>query len=357
MRPRLALSSPTLAAFLALLLATFSPIRAQEPGDIVAVDLNAGIMTLAAGDIAYTSLDELIKAKAGSDYYWGEDYNANAGTTRAETFRFDYLLKDISDDDGNDSWFYYGCLVGYTCSKNASTWKWNRFVFSGEVYKLRTGAWAVKRFTITLGLPGYTGTNDYKITYADGANLFEQYVACLRKAFDLQAVEDGDHDAIFNKNGQYDVYVNWETRDSDNGGVNNLAEWVRGTLINDWTDDFPSSDADCVCGASCEHCCACGKFDANECDGSTGVGGCDCHKTDDPDDPPEGCVCAEYCCFCECKCDVHESALDHSNHKNRDSLCSMENDEEGCSCHGDGEEPENPDDPPEGCVCAEYCCA
>ncbi|MBQ9128924.1 MAG: hypothetical protein IJY15_14345, partial [Thermoguttaceae bacterium] len=299
-----------LALLLLLTLATIYPVPscryktyAQESGDIVAVDSNAGIMTLAAGDVAYLSLDRLIKAKAGSNYSWWCDITAYAGTSRAETYRFDYILKDIPDDDGYDSWFYYGCLIGYTKPENGSVWKWNRFVFSGELHKMSTGAWAVKKSTVAFGLPGYVGTNDYKVTYDEGSEFFTEYVDCLRTAFELQKVEDNDQTSIFNVDGRYDNYINWAEHDTDNGGVNNLAEWVRGTLINDVYDDNPQGGK-CLCGACCECECKCGKWSGAECDKTPND--CKCHK------PP--CICADACCACTCVC---ESCGDgeHATHK------------------------------------------
>lgn len=341
---------PRLAFLILLTLATIYPVPscryktyAQEPGDIVAVDSNAGIMTLAAGDIAYKSFDALIKAKAASDYYWWGDVSANVGTTRAETYRYDYILKDIPDDDDYDSWYYYGCLIGYTKPENGSTWSWNRFVFSGELHKMSTGAWAVKKFTVAFGLPAYSGTNVYNVTYDEGANFFTQYVACLRKAFELQKVENNDQNSIFNVDGRYDNYINWVEHDTDNGGVNNLAEWVRGTLINDVYDDKPQGGK-CLCGACCECECKCGRWDGLTCNGT--ATDCDCHAQE-----PE-CTCISYCCACKCECEKCADGT-HSLHENGSDTCDGTDDDTigfaGCDCHKE-EEPEA------DCACANYCC-
>ena len=370
---------------------------AQEPGDIV-VDGNDGVAPLAVGDIAYRSLDDLIKAKSAGDFYF---YADRTGTGLVEeykkTYRYDYLLKDVADDGGYDAWFYCGCLIAYVIPDNGASYSWRRFVFSGELHKMSTGAWAVKRYTITFGLPGYTGTNVYGVTYDEGANFFEQYVAALQKDTELNG-------KTFNPAGQYDNYINWETHDTDAGGVNNLAEWVRGTAINDVYDDKPSLDPECKCGACCSCECVCGHWSgdacpatpdacachqpkctcadyccydkcgcevcvegehaehqngAATCDGTIGdtIGfvGCSCHGDDAPE---KECECANYCCYhtCECEKCAGLPAEKHSQHQNGSPTCDETDGEDGCECHetDDPENPENPDE--EECACAKYCC-
>ena len=328
MRPRLAL------LFL-FALATIYPVPscryktyAQESGDIVGAygsDANAGISLLAEGDVGYETLDDLIRTKSGDGYTFLKDY---------ERFRYDYFLKDIPDDDGYDSWYYYGCMIAKATASSGLS-NWYRFVFYGELYKIN-GVWVAKKWFISFGLPGYTGTNDYGMTYAEGQNFFAQYVACLEKYCELTKQE-------FNSSGQYDNYINYETYDSDKGGVNNLAEWIRGTSNNDIFDDNHQG-GNCVCGACCECKCLCGKWSALTCNG-TAID-CDCHAQG-PD-----CTCASYCCACKCECKKCADGT-HSAHENGSDVCDGGDDDtigfDGCDCHK-VEEPET------DCTCAKYCC-
>ena len=102
---------PRLAFLILLTLATIYPVPscryktyAQEPGDIVAVDSNAGIMTLAAGDVAYPTLLEFMVGLNSSSYSFlkFEDYEPVFKT---------FILKDIKDDEtGFDAMYFSGAL-------------------------------------------------------------------------------------------------------------------------------------------------------------------------------------------------------------------------------------------------------
>ena len=92
------------------------------------------------------------------------------------------------------------------------------------------------------------------------------------------------------------------------------------------------------------------------CDETDGKDGCDCHKTDDPENPDEEeCTCANYCCYhtCECENCADLPADKHSQHKNGLPTCNETDGEDGCDCHKT-DDPENPDE--EECTCAKYCC-
>ena len=233
-------------------------------------------------------------------------------------------------------------------------------------------------------------SNTYGVTYDEGANYYEQYVAAARRSSELRGT-------TFNETSFYN-YINYATWDTDNGGVNNLAEWVRGTKIDDWKDDAPTN-ADCKCGACCSCECKCGQWSGAECgktsndcachpkepdctcadyccacecqcekcadgthsshqngsdtcDGTTGdtIGfvGCDCHKTTEEKE----CECAKYCCKHTCKCEKCGDG-EHSAHENGSATCDNTDGESGCSCHK-SDDPEHPDE--EECECAKYCC-
>ncbi|MBQ9126275.1 MAG: hypothetical protein IJY15_00785, partial [Thermoguttaceae bacterium] len=84
---------------------------------------------------------------------------------------------------------------------------------------------------------------------------------------------------------------------------------------------------------------------------------CDCHKTDDPENPDEEeCTCENYCCACKCECQKCKTAgFCSGNHKNGDSKCDgvASGSTYCCACHASGN-PENPEETP--CTCANYCC-
>ena len=387
MRPRLAL-------LLLLTLATIYPVPscryktyAQEPGDIVAVDSNAGIMTLAAGDIAYPTLqDFLVGLNRSSQTFWSfEDYEPIFKT---------FILKDIQDDEtGFDAMYFSGALCAYTTGKNASTASWKSFIYHGEIYRLANGNYAVKLQPKNCGLP-YVATsgisNIYNITYEEAAKYCDEYVAYYVALAEKQ-------ETTFNASGQYDKVINYTVTDSDGGGVSDLAEWVRGTATNDFWDDSPSSDPLCTCGACCSCECECGLWHGAQCSGKGGEGGCDCHVIEcvcstyccececkceahevgethgahkngeraclglpgDCDCHPESdCTCAYYCCLDKCECEAHGDGSGHGKHKNGLTYCNEGNDPDagGCDCHGSGEDPEDPENPESDCTCADYCC-
>ena len=314
-----------LTVFFALLLATFSPIRTTAAPQ---ENANAGIMTLAAGDLAYSRISDLIRAEHDGYSLTSESSASNA----AELYT--YILKDVADDSTGDVWFFSGALLAYgrkTSSSSSSSWL--QFSLSAELYRLPNGNWALKDAYRSFGLPSNmtSFSNTYGVTYEEGATFFEQYVACERRYCELRGT-------TFNE-ATYANYINYAAWDTDNGGVNNLAEWVRGTRIDYWKDDAPS-DSKCKCGACCSCECKCGQWSGAECDKTPDA--CDCHK------PP--CTCANYCCShtCECEACKDKPEAEHGKHKNGYATCNGGIDSLGCACHYTTEEKE--------CECAKYCC-
>ena len=385
MRPRLAL------LFL-FALATIYPVPscryktyAQESAS---TDENAGIMTLASGDLAYTRISDLIRGEVGSSYY---SLSSETSSTNAAEL-YTYILKDVADDSTGDVWLFSGSLLAYGRKTSSQSPVWFQLSLCGTLYKLTNGNWALKSSNVGFGLPGNmtSFSNTYGVTYDEGATFFEQYVAAARRYCELLGT-------TFNE-ATYANYINYATWDTDEGGVNNLAEWVRGTRIDYWQDDVPS-DSKCKCGACCsceckcgqwsgaecgktsndcachpkepdctcaDYCCACeckcekcadGTHSAHQngsdtCDGTIGdiIGfvGCDCHKTTEEKE----CECAKYCCKHTCKCEKCGDG-EHSAHENGSATCDNTDGESGCACHKT-DDPENPDE--EECECAKYCC-
>ena len=375
--------SVILTAFFALFLATFAPIRAQESAS---TDANAGIM-LAANNLAYTRISDLIRGQ-----YDGYSLTSESSATNPAEL-YTYILKDVADDSTGDVWFFSGMLLAYgkrTSSSSSSIWL--EFPLTATLYRLSNGAWALCSSSVAFGLPNNmtSFSNTYGVTYDEGANYYEQLVAAARRSSELR-------ETTFNETSFYN-YINYTTWDTDNGGVNNLAEWVRGTAVDDWKDDAPTN-VDCKCGACCsceckcgqwsgaecgktsndcachpkepdctcaDYCCACecqcekcadGTHSAHQngsdtCDGTTGdtIGfvGCNCHKTTEEKE----CECAKYCCKHTCKCEKCGDG-EHSAHENGSATCDNTDGESGCSCHKT-DDPENPDE--EECECAKYCC-
>ena len=319
--------SVILTAFFALFLATFAPIRAQESAS---TDENAGIM-LAASNLAYTRISDLIRGQ-----YDGYTLTSESSATNPAEL-YTYILKDVADDSTGDVWLFSGMLLAYgkrTSSSSAAAWL--EFPLTATLYRLSNGAWALCSSNVAFGLPNNMTSfnNTYGVTYDEGANYYEQLVAAARRSSELRGT-------TFNETSLYN-YINYATWDTDNGGVNNLAEWVRGTKIDDWKDDAPNN-ADCKCGACCSCECKCGQWSGAEC-GKTS-NDCACH----PKEPD--CTCADYCCACECKCEKCADGT-HSAHQNGSDSCDGTTGDTigfvGCDCHKTTEEKE--------CECAKYCC-
>ena len=316
--------SVILTAFFALFLATFAPIRAQESA---ATNENAGIM-LAANNLAYTRISDLIRGQ-----HDGYSLTSESSATNAAEL-YTYILKDVADDSTGDVWFFSGMLLAYgkrTSSSSSSTWL--EFPLTATLYRLSNGAWALCSSSVAFGLPNNmtSFSNTYGVTYDEGANYYEQLVAAARRSSELRGT-------TFNETSYYN-YINYATWDTDNGGVNNLAEWVRGTAVDNWQDDAPS-DSKCKCGACCSCECKCEQWSGAECDKTPDA--CDCHK------PP--CTCANYCCShtCECEACKDKTEAEHGKHKNGYVTCNGGIDSLGCACHYTTEEKE--------CECAKYCC-
>lgn len=65
---------------------------------------------------------------------------------------------------------------------------------------------------------------------------------------------------------------------------------------------------------------------------------CDCHASGNPENPEETpCTCANYCCYhtCECKRCASLPAASHSQHKNGSPTCNGTTGSGGCDCHKD----------------------
>ncbi len=392
--------SVILAAFFALFLATFAPIRAQESAS---TDENAGIMLAATSGTAFTSLENYARDLAGLVEVSGYTY---------DTTYYELGLVNIPDPGAYDCWLWAGGLL-HSITSSSGTVSRGGFLFQGVVVRLANGNWAstdglasgnvahgywpvyfrVKDgvFTSASFYGTYANTGD--ITVQDAANFMSNLRSFLVDVKNLAitgAVVDSLDVARLN---------DFETYDADEGGVIDLVEWVRGGDLNDWIDDAPSFDSGCKCGAFCSCECVCGKWSGAECGGTPDD--CKCHKHD------ETCTCADYCCACECSCEkcadgthsAHQNGSDtcdgttgdtigfvgcdchktteetecdcakycckhtckcekcgdgeHSAHENGSATCDNTDGESGCSCHK-SDDPENPDD--EECECAKYCC-
>ena len=334
-----------LTAFFALFLATLSPIRATAAPQ---EDANAGIMLTATSGTAFTSLEA----------YARDCWNKTTLMEGQEATYYELGLVDLPDPGRYDCWLWAGGLVQQITTNGVVTSK-GGVLFQGVVVRLANGNWASVDglasgdrawgywpvyFRVDDGLfksASFYGTyvNSGNISVQDAANFMtnlRSFVGVVKNLAITGAVVNSLDVARLN---------NFETYDSDGGGVIDLVEWVRGGKLNDWLDDVPSFDSGCKCGACCSCECVCGKWSGIEC-GKT-PDDCACH-------PKEVvCTCAEYCCLHKCECGAHLPGEAHSAHKNGKPGCDETDGEDGCDCH-ETDDPENPEDKP--CTCAKYCC-
>ena len=348
--------SVILAAFFALFLTTFSPIRATAAPQ---EDANAGIMMLSStSGQAFTSLEA----------YARDCWNKTTLLEGQEVTYYELGLVDLPDPGSYDCWLWAGGLIQQTTTSGGTVSKGGA-LFQGVVIRLPNGNWASpvglasaniasgnwpvyfrvngSSFVGATFYGSYQNTGD--ITVQDAANFMTNLrsflVAVKNLAITGAIVNDLDVARL----------NDFETYDTDGGGVIDLVEWVRGGDITSWLDDVPANDVDCLCGACCSCECVCGKWGGAVCDETNGEDGCDCHKTDDPENPDEEeCACANYCCYhtCECEKCADLPADKHSQHKNGSPTCDETDGEDGCNCHKT-DDPENPDE--EECTCAKYC--
>ncbi|MBQ1278196.1 MAG: hypothetical protein IIY07_06085, partial [Thermoguttaceae bacterium] len=335
-----------LAAFFALILATFAPIRAQESAS---TDENAGIMLTATDGVAFTSLEALARD------YCGYPSSPPSG------FSLNYYqlgLVDLPDPGVYDCWlFAYGFLssVESNGTITAAGGKLGQLV----VIRLGNGNWATTSGIGTVNVAsGYwpvyfriVGGKLEGVTFYGNSNVADldcgvasSFMSNFRN-FIIASQNLPITDSVITSLYDYARLDKFETYDADGGGVIDLVEWVRGGNLSDWQDDVKSSDPSCKCGACCSCECVCGQWSGAEC-GKT-PDACDCHKLD------ETCTCGDYCCLHQCKCVAHLPGETHGNHQNEKPGCDESDGEDGCDCH-ESDEPENPDE--EECTCANYCC-
>ncbi|MBP3530910.1 MAG: hypothetical protein J6K25_06980 [Thermoguttaceae bacterium] len=336
--------SVILAAFFALFLATFAPIRAQESAS---TDENAGIMLTATDGVAFTSLEALAR-----------DYCGYASSPPSG-FSLNYYqlgLVDLPDPGVYDCWlFAYGFLssVESNGTITAAGGKLGQLV----VIRLGNGNWATTSGIETVNVasgywPVYFRIVDgdlQGVTFYDNSNVADldcgvasSFMSNFRD-FVVASQNLPITDSVITSLYDYARLNNFETYDADGGGVIDLVEWVRGGNLSYWQDDVKSSDPGCKCGACCSCECVCGQWSGAEC-GKTS-NDCACH----PKEPD--CTCADYCCACECKCEKCADGT-HSAHQNGSDTCDGTIGDiigfVGCDCHKTTEEKE--------CECAKYCC-
>ena len=331
-----------LAAFFALFLATFAPIRAQES---TSTDENAGIMLTATDGVAFTSLEALAR-----------DYCGYASSPPSG-FSLNYYqlgLVDLPDPGVYDCWlFAYGFLssVESNGTITAAGGKLGQLV----VIRLGNGNWATTSGIGTVNVasgywPVYFRIVDgdlQGVTFYGNSNVADldcgvasSFMSNFRD-FVVASQNLPITDSVITSLYDYARLNNFETYDADGGGVIDLVEWVRGGNLSYWQDDVKSSDPGCKCGACCSCECICGKWGGAEC-GKT-PDDCDCHKLD------ETCTCGDYCCLHKCECGAHLPGETHGSHQNGTPGCDETDGEDGCDCH-------ETDDPEETCTCANYCC-
>ncbi|MBQ7815224.1 MAG: hypothetical protein IJ387_12125 [Thermoguttaceae bacterium] len=117
-----------LAAFFALILATFAPIRAQES---TSTDANAGIMLAATSGVAFTSLEA----------YARDLWNKTTLLDGQEVTYYELGLVNLPDPGSYDCWLWAGGLIQQTTLSNGTSSKGGA-LFQGVVVRLANGNWA-----------------------------------------------------------------------------------------------------------------------------------------------------------------------------------------------------------------------